>query len=154
MANREELETLVTGALEGLDYELVELRLGGSRGRPTIDVRMDRRDGEAVTLDDCARASRAIEAQLDAGSLVSERYVLEVSSPGVERPLLRPADWRRFAGKKAKVLSPVLGGREELEIVGLEGDAGAEVVVLRTAKGEERRVPLAEVKEARLAFTW
>ena len=85
---------------------------------------------------------------------MGERYVLEVSSPGVERPLLKPADWRRFAGRKAKVLSDALGGREEVEIVALEGDSGAEVVVVRDGRGDERRVPLAQVREARLAFHW
>jgi ribosome maturation factor RimP len=115
---------------------------------------MDRRDGEKVTVDDCARVSRALEARLDAGGVVPEHYVLEVSSPGVERPLKRPADWRRFAGRRASVLAPALGGRVEVEIAGVEGEEGREVAVVRTPRGEEQRVPLAEVKEARLVFTW
>ena len=85
---------------------------------------------------------------------MGERYVLEVSSPGVERPLLKPSDWRRFAGKRAKVLSDALGGREEVEIVALEGDAGDEIVIVRDGRGTERRVPLSQVREARLAFHW
>jgi len=105
-------------------------------------------------VDDCARASRAIEARLDADHVVGERYVLEVSSPGVERALRTPADWRRFAGRKANVLSEALGGREEVEIVGIEDDASGATALVRTRKGEDRRIPLAEVKEARLAFTW
>ena len=68
-----------------MDLDLVEMRRGGSRLRPTIDVRIDRRDGQKVTVDDCAMASRALEARLDAEHAVGERYVLEVSSPGVER---------------------------------------------------------------------
>lgn len=148
------LEQLVATTVADLGLELVEVRRGGSRSRPTIDVRIDRRDGEAVTVDDCARASRAIEARLDAEGTLGERYVLEVSSPGVERPLLKASDWRRFAGKRAKVLSDALGGREEVEIVALEGDAGDEVVVVRDERGAERRVPLSQVREARLAFHW
>ncbi|MEJ7810965.1 MAG: ribosome maturation factor RimP [Gemmatimonadaceae bacterium] len=148
------LEQLVAEEVGKLDLELVEMRRGGSRARPTLDVRIDRRDGTAVSVDDCARASRALEARLDAGELVSERYVLEVSSPGVERPLLKAADWARFVGAKANVLSPALGGREEVEIVALDGPPGAESVVVRTARGDERRLLLAEVKEARLAFHW
>ena len=148
------LEELVTGELDRLGFDLVELRRGGSRSRPTLDVRIDRRDGGTVTLDDCARASRALEARLDAGDVVGSRYVLEVSSPGVERPLRHAGDWRRFSGRKAKVLSDVLGGRVEVEIVGVEGDAGAEAVVVRMARGAEQRVPLADVREARLAFDW
>jgi ribosome maturation factor RimP len=137
-----------------MQLDLVELRRGGSRSRPTIDVRIERRDGMAVTVDDCARASRALEARLDADRSLGDRYVLEVSSPGVERPLLRPGDWQRFAGRKAKVLSDALGGREEVEILALEGEPGAEVVVVRDGRGAERRVPLTEVREARLAFHW
>jgi ribosome maturation factor RimP len=148
------IQQLVATALDEMQLDLVEVRRGGSRSRPTIDVRVERRDGVPVTVDDCARASRAIEARLDADGTLGERYVLEVSSPGVERPLLKPADWRRFAGKKAKVLSDALGGRQEVEILALEGDSGAEVVVVRDERGTERRVPLAQVREARLAFHW
>lgn len=148
------LEDVVATTIADLDLDLVEIRRGGSRSRPTIDVRVERRDGEAVTVDDCARASRAIETRLDAEGTLGERYVLEVSSPGVERPLLKPSDWRRFAGKRAKVLSDALGGREEVEIVALEGDAGNEIVIVRDGRGAERRVPLSQVREARLAFHW
>jgi ribosome maturation factor RimP len=150
----DELESVVASELDALGFDLVELRRGGSKNRPLLDVRIDRRDGEGVTVDDCAKASRAVEARLDAtpGALVSERYVLEVSSPGVERPLRTAAEWRRFAGKKASVNSELLGGRKEVEIVAVEGEAGAEVVVTRTAKGAEVRLPLPAIKEARLAF--
>jgi ribosome maturation factor RimP len=155
MADRNVLLPLVTETLDALGYDLVELRLGGSRGRPTLDVRIDRRDGARVSVGDCERASRALEARLEAsGDLLPDRYVLEVSSPGVERPLLRAADWRRFTGSRAKVLSSALGGRVEVEIVGVEGEPGAEVALVRTPRGEEQRVPLADVKEARLAFHW
>ena len=150
----EALESVVVSELDRLELELVELRVGGSKSRPTLQVRIDRRDGGNVTVDDCAVASRAIEARLDAEHRVGDRYVLEVSSPGVERPLKTVADWRRFVGRRASVLSAALNGREEVEIVRLEGAEGDEVVVVRTNRGTEQRIPLAEVKEARLAFTW
>ena len=120
-----------------------------------LDVRIDRRDGIPVTVDDCSRASRAIEARLDAEpAIAGDRYVLEVSSPGVERPLRTAADWRRFAGKDANVLSEAVGGRATVVIVGVDGEAGSETVVVRDARGTERRIPLAEVREARLVFHW
>ena len=150
----DDLEKLVEHEVAAAGYEVVELRHGGSRSRPTLEVRIDRTDGERVTVEDCAGVSRALEQVLDGSGLVSDRYVLEVSSPGVERPLKRPADWRRFAGRKAKVLAPQLGGRVEIEIVGLEGESGSEAVIVRDARGTEHRIPLAEVKEARLAFHW
>jgi ribosome maturation factor RimP len=114
-------------------------------------VRIDRRDGEKVTVDDCARASRALEARLDSGSLVSERYELQVSSPG-ERPLRTPAEWRRFVGRWASVLAPDFGGRIEGEILALDEEGDGAAVTLRPERGEAKRIPLAAVKEARLAF--
>jgi len=77
--------------------------------------------------------------------------VLQVSSPG-ERPLRNANEWRRFVGRWANVLSPDHGGRFEAKIVAVEGDAGSEVAVLEPKPGDQRRVPLAVVKEARLAF--
>jgi ribosome maturation factor RimP len=148
------LEEIVTQELDALGFDLFDLRRSGTRTRPLIEVRIDRRDGGTVTIDDCARASRAIEARVDAGGLLPERYVLQVSSPGLERPLRDLADWRRFVGRWASVNSPALHGRVEVEILGLEGEDGAEVAVLRDATGVERRVALAEVTDARLAFRW
>jgi ribosome maturation factor RimP len=144
----------VTEELDSVGFELVELRRGGSRSRPTLQVRLDRRDGATVSVEDCARASRALEARLDAEGSAGDRYVLEVSSPGLDRPLRRPDDWRRFVGRRANVLSPSLGGRQEVQVVGVEGEPGAEVIVVRTDQGAEQRVPLDDVREARLAFHW
>lgn len=147
----DELERVVTTELDTVGFDLVELRQGGTKSRPVLEVRIDRRDGEKITVDDCARASRALEARLDGGSLVSERYVLQVSSPG-ERPLRTPADWRRFTGRWASVLAPDFGGRLVGEIVALEEDGGQAAVTLQPERGEALRIPLAAVKEARLAF--
>jgi ribosome maturation factor RimP len=147
----DELQGLIEQEVECSGYELVEIRRGGTRSRPLIEVRIDRRDGERVSVDDCAKVSRAIEMHLDGSSLVSERYVLQVSSPG-DRPLRSAADWRRFSGEWVNVLSPAQGGRFEGKIAGLEGAEGAEVIVLSFEHGAERRIPLSEVKEARLAF--
>jgi ribosome maturation factor RimP len=150
----EALERIVSEELERLDYDMVELRAAGSRARPTLQLRIDRRDGAPVTVSDCALVSRAVEARLESERKVGPEYVLEVSSPGIERPLHRAADWRRFVGQRASVLSPMLHGRAEVEILGVEGSEGAESVVLRTAQGIEQRIALADVKDARLAFTW
>ena len=151
----QELEDVIGSEVESLGYELVELRRAGSKRTPVLDVRIDRRDGTAVTVEDCSRASRAIEARLDADpAIAGDRYVLEVSSPGVERPLRNAADWRRFIGKDANVLSDAVGGRANVEIMGVEGEPGSEAVLVRDARGTERRIPLADVREARLVFHW
>ncbi len=148
------LEQIAAAELERLGFDLVEWRVGGTKARPLVQVRLDRRDGSAVTVDDCASASRAIEARLDVERPVGERYVLEVSSPGVERPLRKVADWRRFVGRLATMTSAAIGGRGEVEILGVEGQAGAERIAVRAADGREMSVALADVKDARLAFHW
>ncbi len=152
---KQALEPIVIAALDPLGFDLVELRVGGTRSRPLLDVRIDRRDLAKVTVDDCARSSRAIEEVLDANpALFGDRYVLEVSSPGMERPLRTDGDWRRFVGRRANVKSPVLGGRAEVEIVSVSEEAGAVRLHLRDAKDVEHVLGLADVEEARLAFHW
>jgi len=155
MASGESIEPIVERELDLLGFDLVQLRRGGSRSRPVLEVRIDRRDGEKVTIDDCARASRALEAKLEASAMVDERYVLEVSSPGADRPLKSAADWRRFVGKRAVVTSTLLAsGKEEVEILAVEGENGAEVAHVRSGKGVELQLPLSNVSQARLAFHW
>lgn len=149
------LEALVTTELDSQGFDLVEFRRRGSRSRPVLEVRIERRDGAALGVDDCARVSRALEARLDERRLAGDRYVLEVSSPGVERPLRHVADWRRFVGQSAVVTAtPLPGGKAEVEILAVEGEAGAEIVVVRDGRGVEHRLPLAAVSQARLAFHW
>ena len=153
------LEDIVASEIKPLGLELFELRQTGSKGRPVLDVRVEREDGEKITVEDCAAASRAIEAKLDAEDFGGRRYVLEVSSPGIERPLRKGADWKRFAGETAIVTTNVPGdpaGRrtDEVEIIGIEGDLGAEVVIVKNERGDERRFPLTAVEKARLAFHW
>ena len=153
------LEDIVASEIKPLGLELFELKLGGSKGRPVLDVRVDREDGEKVTVDDCAAASRAIEIKLDAEDFGGRRYVLEVSSPGLERPLRNAKDWGKFIGSTVVVTSNVPGdpaGRrtDEVEIAGVEDNAGQEVVIVRNERGDERRFPLTAVEKARLAFHW
>lgn len=159
MYRKQELEAVISQELSVLELELVELRFGGSRARPVLDVRIDRTDGGKVIVADCERASRAIEAKLDGSAdLVDGRYVLEVSSPGAERPLRSLADWRRFRGRRAVVKSARLaavGGRAEIEIVAAGGEEGSGgQVIIRDDKGLEYTLALAEITEARLAFHW
>lgn len=146
----DELQRVVVEQLDAIDFDLVALRRAGTRARPMIDVRIERRDGGGVTVDDCVRASRALEKRLDESGLIGSGYVLQVSSPG-ERAIRTPAEWRRFAGRWASV-TDALGERLEAKIVGIEDAADGETAVLESPGGTLHRVPLASVKEARLAF--
>ncbi len=149
----------LTERLQALGFELVEARVGGTARRPHFVVRIDRitADPEAaggVTVDDCARASRALEAWLDqAEAGQGGRYILEVSSPGVDRPLKSAADWRRFLGKPVDVLVPALGGRFRVMARDVRESPEPEVE-LEFPKGVRRVLKLADIKEARLAFEW
>lgn len=144
------LEAVVAAELDAADFDLVELRRGGSKTRPIVEVRIDRRDGQSVSVDDCARVSRALEARLDTSGLVPEQYVLQVSSPG-DRPLRSSAEWRRFVGRWVSVLAPDYGGRFEARLVDIGGEGAAETATFEI-EGKPTHVPLAAVKEARLAF--
>jgi ribosome maturation factor RimP len=110
-----------------------------------------------VTVGDCARVSRALEGWLDEHDEIPERYVLEVSSPGVERPLTRLQDWERFAGESVVVVGyGVLAERSsrlEAELLGLDLEPEP-TVRLRLGDGAEVNVLLADIKRAHLLFKW
>lgn len=144
-----------------LGYELVELERAGSRTRPILRLRVDRADsspGAGVTVDDCARISRALEEQLDADPRVSERYTLEVSSPGVERPLVRDGDFERFVGAEIAVHgNAALVGRSKRlqgELLGLAESGGIRAIRLRLESGEAVDIPRDDVSRAHLIFRW
>lgn len=150
--------------LLNLGIDLVSMDWAGSRKRLVIRVRIERSPvGDApvgdppVTVDDCARVSRELEGWLDEHDEIPERYVLEVSSPGVERPLTRTRDWERFAGEPVAVVGyGVLAERSsrlEAELLGLDSEPEP-TVRLRLGDGAEVGVPLTEIKGAHLLFKW
>jgi ribosome maturation factor RimP len=156
------LERELEARIGALGFELVELERAGTRSRPILRLRIDRAGSPAepgVTLDDCARVSRALEPFLDGHEGLAEQYVLEVSSPGVERPLVRERDWERFAGREVAIkgYGPLAGrGRRlEGEILGL-GEPGehGRAVRIRLSDGAEVAIPLREIARAQLVFRW
>jgi ribosome maturation factor RimP len=160
------LEAGLAERVEALGFELVRLERAGSRARPILRLSIDRPESEpgesGVTLDDCTRVSRALEPWLDELEGLAPSYVLEVSSPGVERPLVRPRDFERFAGREVAVKGKAtLAGRaKRLEgvLLGLrevEGEAGPEErIALRLADGDEVEIPRAEITDAHLIYRW
>jgi ribosome maturation factor RimP len=95
------LAGIVAPTVEGLGFELVRLRLMGGR-RAVLQI-MAERPGGGIEVDDCARISRAVSAVLDVEDPISGEYVLEVSSPGIDRPLTRLKDFERWAGYEARI---------------------------------------------------
>jgi len=147
--------------LAQLGYEFVELERAGWRTRPILRLRIDRPDsapGSGVGLAECARVSRELEPFLDADERVAERYVLEVSSPGVERPLVRAGDYKRFAGQDVALLGRVpladRGRRIEGQLVGLSGTAPDEKISIRLEDGKVVEVARSDVERAHLVFRW
>ncbi|HUF13575.1 MAG TPA: ribosome maturation factor RimP [Longimicrobiales bacterium] len=151
--------------VEELGFEVVELERTGSKNRPLLRLRIDRLDsepGHGVTVDDCARVSRVLETYLDEAGVGDGRYTLEVSSPGVERPLNRARDFRRFAGQRVALrgYAPLAGRDKRLEgeLLGLadaqdEEEAGGSIRI-RLDDGEEAEIPREEVARAHLVFRW
>jgi ribosome maturation factor RimP len=149
------VQQVVDAAVSGAGFELFSLTGGGTKNRPLLEVRIDRPDGAKVTIDDCAIVSRAIEAVLDGSALVAETYRLEVSSPGMDRPLRHAADWRRFSGRRVAVTSgSLVGSRVEGLLLGVDDAADVQTGVVQDDQGVEHRVALADVKSARLVVTW
>jgi len=157
-----EIEAELEGRVGDLGYELIEVRWGGSGRRPQLKLRIDRPDsspGGGVTVEECARVSRALEPWLDEHDALAERYVLEVSSPGVDRPLVRARDFERFRGERVALIGrEVLLGRStrlEGELLGLADEGSvAEAVQLRLPDGEEVGVPRSDIRKVHLVFEW
>lgn len=145
--------------LRPLGFDLVELAMAGSGSRPILRLRIDRPDstiGDGVTVHDCARVSRALEEWLDGLEGMPERYVLEVSSPGVERPLWRDSDWPRFAGQEValRVRGEPSGGRIRGVLLGSRGGEEDLQIGIRRGSGEEAWYSRALISEARLVYRW
>lgn len=147
-----------------LGFDLVDVEWAGSDRRPIVRIRIDvapdrALSGEGVNVDDCAVVSRGLEPWLDELPSMPERYVLEVSSPGVDRPLHRDRDFERFTGQDVAVKGDdVLAGRArrlEGELLGLErDDEGRASVRLRLPGGDEVAIPRDEITGAHLVFRW
>ncbi|HXV90622.1 MAG TPA: ribosome maturation factor RimP [Gemmatimonadales bacterium] len=139
--------------LDALGLDLADLRIGGTPNRPLVQVRIDWPPSDPprrVTVDDCAVASRALEAWLDQEQPLGARYVLEVSSPGMERPLRWHRHWVRFVGRDVSVKLAGLG-RVRARIVGVPD---AETVTLQPEGREPADYRLSELGDARLAIEW
>ncbi len=142
---------LIIPVLADLGYELVRVAVTGKE-RPTIQIMADRADGSHFGIEDCEAISHAVGAVLDVDDPIKTAWTLEVSSPGIDRPLTRVKDWNRFAGHQARaeLLIP-LDGRKRF--VGIVIGADASHARMRLEDGTEVALPLAELRRARLILT-
>jgi ribosome maturation factor RimP len=144
------LEKLIEPIADAAGYRLVRVRLIGGKAK-TLQVMAERPDG-TMDIDDCASLSRAISEFLDAEDPIEGDYNLEVSSPGIDRPLTRITDFARWAGHEARIelAAPDASGRKRFKglLLGLDGnDVAVEV------NGERCTIAFAAIAEAKLVLT-
>jgi len=146
----EQIERLVEPSLSAMGYEIVRIMIMGKHA-PTLQIMAERKDDQPMTVEDCADISRQISAVLDVEDPIRSAYTLEVSSPGLDRPLTRPKDFQRFAGYEAKLETrfPIDGRRKFTgKLIGIDG----EVVKLKDDAGEVS-LPYARIQKAKLVLT-
>ena len=146
-----EIARIIEPSLEAMGYRLVRLMQTGGLKRLTLQVMAERRDDAPMTVEDCAEISRSVSALLDVADPIADAYLLEVSSPGIDRPLVRPEDYDRFAGFDARIeLDEPLDGRKRFKgkLLGRDGEA-----VRLVAETGEVHLPLAGIARAKLILT-
>lgn len=139
---------LIENIIADLDIELVDVEYQKEAGQYILRIFIDKSTG--VTLDDCQTVSRQLSRLLDEKDLITDAYILEVSSPGIDRPLKKPADFTRFAGSNVDLstYTPVYQNMKKFtaELVGLEDDR---VVLL--IDGKQIEIPRDQIAKIRLA---
>jgi len=150
LVETDSIAALISPALEEMGYGVVRIAFTGGR-RPTLQIMAERADGAAMTVDDCAEISRNVSALLDVSDPIPVAYALEVSSPGIDRPLVRLADYERFIGFEAKLeTSQLFDGRKRFrgKILGVADDS----VRLALPEGEVT-LPLSAIARSKLVLT-
>jgi len=144
------IEAMIAPSLDAMGYRVVRVAVTGGR-RATLQIMAERHDEQAMTVEDCAEISRTVSALLDVADPIAGAYTLEVSSPGIDRPLVRREDFARFAGFEAKIeLNAPQDGRRRFRgtLLGVEGDA-----VRLLVDDAPVALPLAAVARAKLVLT-
>ena len=157
MADLAALTDLIEPEAKALGFELVRVRMTGGKSDPTLQVMAERPDTRQLTIDDCADLSRRISDALDAAEAegrdpIEGAYRLEVSSPGIDRPLTRLKDYADWAGHEARLtLAAPIDGRKQL--TGVLGGAEREDVLIDVRGFRAMNVPFAAIADAKLLLT-
>jgi ribosome maturation factor RimP len=144
------IEAMIAPSLEAMGYRVVRVALTGGR-RATLQIMAERVDEQAMGVEDCTEISRTVSALLDVADPIAGAYLLEVSSPGIDRPLVRREDFARFAGFEAKIeLHAPFDGRKRFRgrLLGVEGDHLRLLVDAAPVA-----LPIAAVARAKLVLT-
>ncbi len=152
MADIAGLERLIEPEVKHLGYDLVRVMMIGGTSDPTLQVMAERHDTRQLDLSDCEKISRRLSELLDLADPIAGSYRLEVSSPGIDRPLTRLKDYGDWKGYDARLtLAEPHEGRKQFtgELRGLEG----ELVLIRTKNDESHALPFSEISSAKLLLT-
>jgi ribosome maturation factor RimP len=150
-----EIARIIEPSMEAMGYRLVRVMLTSLR-RPVVQIMAERCDEAPISVDDCADISRSVSALLDVADPIVGAYTLEVSSPGIDRPLVRPEDYDRFAGFEVRIelAEPHAGSGRKRFRGRLLGRAGDDVrLVGENGGGGEIRLPFAAIAKAKLVLT-
>ncbi|WP_375397417.1 ribosome maturation protein RimP [uncultured Sphingomonas sp.] len=153
MADIARLTALIEPEAQALGFDLVRVRLFGKGDDRTLQVMAERPDTRQLTIDDCAALSRRISDRFDAVDPIDEAYRLEVSSPGIDRPLTRRKDFADWAGHEARiVLAEPVGGQRQFkgDLAGLDAQGD---VLITARDGIVAALPLARIVDAKLVLT-
>ena len=145
------LTRVIEPEVEALGYRLVRVAMIGGTSDPTLQVMAESPETRQLKLEDCEQISRRLSEILDEQDPIDGSYRLEVSSPGIDRPLTRPADYADWAGHEARLkLDETLAGAKQLSgtIKGIDKD----IVLLATPKGD-REIPFESIASAKLLLT-
>lgn len=147
----EKIAAMIGPSIESMGYDLVRVMFTGGKNA-ILQIMAERSDRAQMTVEDCASISRAVSLIVDVEDPISGEYNLEVSSPGIDRPLVRPDDYDRFAGFEAKIeLEVAVNGQKRFrgEVLGAEN---GDTVVIDKA-GERMSFPFASIRAAKLVLT-
>ena len=152
MADLAGLERMIESEVNSLGYDLVRVMMIGGASDPTLQVMAERADTRQLDIADCERISHRLSHCLDLADPIEGSYRLEVSSPGIDRPLTRPKDFADWSGHEARItLAEPRGDRKQFTgtLQGLDGDT----VRLRDKQGEDHQLPFAGIASAKLVLT-
>ncbi len=139
---------IIRPSVEHLGFRLVRVKMMDASGRKVLQVMIERIDGVGINVDDCANISHTVSALLDVNDTVKYEYNLEVTSPGVDRPLMSLQDFERFKGFEAKIETMIMvAGRKRWRGI-LQGIEGDEVII--KVDGVDCNVPFARIGNAKL----
>lgn len=149
----DKVRELIVNYLSGRGFQLVELQFRKGRAKSFLKILADKEYG-GITVDECAKVNGEIGLLLDDSDLMTESYLLEVSSPGIDRPLITKDDFKRNKGKIVKIEMRIPLGEKTEEFTGIIKELEDGTVIVEAIDGESRKIPLNLIRRAKIKLKW